>query len=197
MQIIEILESLDLQFFLFLNSFHSEFWDEIMVFVSKKFVWIPLYFSVLVVLYRQFGWKKTLILLVFFVGLIALADQISLFLKNTTHRFRPYHDERIADVVHYVKKSAGKYGFVSGHAANSFAFAIFSALIIKNKAFTIGIIFWAAIVSYSRIYLAAHFPGDVLGGIILGSLLAWFLFKFYNFTQKRRFKPNKLTNTSQ
>ncbi len=182
---LEILESSDIQFFLYLNSFHSDFWDAVMVFFSKKTVWAPLYLSIAYWLYRKFGLKKMLLLLVFYALLITLADQISLFLKLNTHRFRPYHEVRIADVVYYVKKSGGQYGFVSGHAANSVAFAVFSALVIRHKSFSIFILTWAFLVSYSRIYLAAHYPGDVLGGMILGYVIARLVYKLYLYVDKK------------
>jgi undecaprenyl-diphosphatase len=69
------------------------------------------------------------------------------------------------------------YGFVSSHAANSFALASFTILIIRNKYYSVFIILWASLVSYSRIYLGVHYPGDILGGAILGIVLGFIVYR--------------------
>jgi undecaprenyl-diphosphatase len=60
------------------------------------------------------------------------------------------------------------YGFVSAHAANTFGIASFTAPLIRKKWYSWAIFIWACIVSYSRTYLGVHYPGDILGGAILG-----------------------------
>jgi undecaprenyl-diphosphatase len=67
----------------------------------------------------------------------------------------------------------GRFGFISNHACNHFAVAVFTALWIRKWWYWAGFLLWAGVVSYSRIYLGVHFPGDVLGGAVVGSLLAW------------------------
>jgi undecaprenyl-diphosphatase len=93
--------------------------------------------------------------------------------------------------VHIVNaKCGGKYGFVSSHAANSFALAMLSSSILNRRWYTIMILAWATSVSYSRIYLGVHYPGDILGGALLGILIGYGLYYFYRVLEKKYFSGN-------
>ena len=115
---------------------------------------------------------------------IIIADQSSVQLfKNTFQRLRPCHNEAISNLVHIVNnKCGGLYGFVSSHATNTFAFAVFTSLFFSKKYISLLLIFWALVVSYSRIYLGVHYPLDVIGGGILGLTIGILVFKIYLFT---------------
>ena len=131
------------------------------------------------------------------VGLfVTLADQISTSIfKDGFKRLRPSHTEEIRELIHlYTKKNGevyygGLYGFVSSHAANSFALASFLSKLFKVRWFGYCIYGWAFIVSYSRIYLGVHYPGDILGGALLGILIGLAVYRIYslslNYIDKR------------
>ena len=124
------------------------------------------------------------------VGLvILLADRISSgFFKPFFHRFRPTHDPEIMGLVDVVNGyRSGKYGFLSGHAANSFGVITFVSLLIRRKGFTFALIIWAALNCYSRIYLGVHFPGDILCGTLLGCLIGVLVYYLYRFLNKKIF----------
>ncbi len=189
---LEKLIALDTALFLFLNGLHNPFMDKIMWWTSETITWIPLYAVVLFFVFKKLKWKGLLTLL-FMVLIVVLADQGSVKLfKNVFQRLRPCHNQQIADFVHLVKNHCGgQFGFVSSHAANTFAFATFSAFFFRNKKFSYFILFWAAFVSYSRIYLGVHFPGDILGGALLGSIIGFGIFKLYEFVYAKLFQNYK------
>jgi undecaprenyl-diphosphatase len=188
----ETLIHLDEALFRLINGWHSPFWDTVMWGASAKLTWVPLYLFIvawLIKIYRRRFW----VLLFFIVLLVVLTDQTSVHLfKQVFRRPRPCHQEALAATVHLVKgHCGGLYGFVSSHASNMFGVAMFSSLLIRNRLYTWLIFLWAAWIGYSRVYLGVHFPGDVIGGALLGTLIGWLLYRFYLFTDERwmRRKP--------
>ena len=180
-----MLERLDQQLFLFLNSCYSPFWDKVMHAISGILIWIPLYLTILIYLGLKYR-RKFIIILLFIILAATLADQLSVHLfKNVFHRLRPCHEPSLEGLVHLVNgQCGGLYGFVSSHAANSFNVALLSLLFIRKRWFTILIILWALTVGYSRIYLGVHYPGDVICGSFQGALIGWGIFKLYAITDK-------------
>jgi undecaprenyl-diphosphatase len=166
---LETILNFDTDLFLFLNGLNSPFWDPLMIFFSGKLIWLPL-FLLIYFMYRVFGWR--LVWPLIGVALVvALADQTSVHLfKNVFERLRPCHNPEIKELVHLAAgRCGGRFGFVSSHAANSFGVAVFLSLLFKRRWFSISILVWAALVSYSRIYLGVHYPADIFFGGLLGA----------------------------
>jgi undecaprenyl-diphosphatase len=181
-----MLERLDQQLFLFLNSCYSPFCDRFMHAVSGILIWVPLYLAILICIGVRYR-RKFIIILLFIILAATLADQISVHLfKNIFLRLRPCHEPRLEGLVHLVDgRCGGLYGFVSSHATNSFNVALLSLLFIRKRWYTILIILWALTVGYSRIYLGVHYPGDVIFGSMLGAFIGWGIYELYILTDKK------------
>ena len=168
---------LDQKFFLFLNSFHAPFLDPVMWILSMKTVWIPLYLFIIWLLIRKYD-KRVWIPLLIIPVLVLIDDQSTRIIKNLVERPRPCNEPLLAGMVHIFEGHCAKgYSFISGHAANSFGVAAYSAALLGKRWFTWCILVWAVLLSYSRVYLGVHYPGDILSGAILGLAsgigLAW------------------------
>ncbi len=167
---------------LWLNSCHNQAWDEIMWYASKPLIWIPAYLYVLYLCIAYYR-KQTWYIILFTAVLILATDTISVHLfKNTIMRLRPSHEPLLEGMLHHVRDyKGGMYGFISSHACNYFGLAVFFSVIFARnlRFFTLFSLLIAAIISYSRIYLGVHYPGDILGGAIVGSAAGFGLGKLF------------------
>ena len=188
---IQTIKFVEYEWFLWLNGLHTPMLDIVMFWVTYRFTWIPLYIYVIYYIFvkiKEQTWQNLLFILLS----VGLADRItSGFMKPHFARLRPCHDPIINHLVHVVGDCGGQFGFVSSHAANSFALAVSFLLILKKndlKAnFLSNLLFaWAIIVSYSRIYVGVHFPTDIIFGGFIGALLPLILFPIITFIHQKK-----------
>ena len=183
---LEELIHIDTAILLLINGWHTLWADQVMWLVSEKTTWIPLYLlliGLLVWRYRQPSnnatkWLKKVpvcvVMIVAIVAAVGLSDFIaSGILKDLVARPRPTRVPELEGVLHLVNGyRSGQYGFVSSHAANTMACGLLFSLIWRKKIATVGLMLWVAVNCYSRMYLGVHYPLDILGGLIVGALMA-------------------------
>ena len=180
------LNQLDHSIFLILNGLHHDLLDAPMRFITARFTWIPFYALLLGWLVWLFR-KKSLLLIITIALTITAADQLSSsLLKPLIKRPRPCHETSLQGQVNLVVEGCGgKYGFVSSHAADSFALATLLSLLLRplrrGRLVLVSLFSWAMLVSYSRIYVGVHYPGDIVAGALLGIAVGWI---FYALSQR-------------
>ena len=193
----EAIESLlpyERDLFFALNGSESQILDDIMWTISGRFVWVPVYLFIIFLFFYKTPPKTAIITTIFFVLVIVVCDQVSSSIfKPMFERFRPTHHPDFKELVDIVNNyRGGRYGFISGHATNSFGLATFLSLLNKNRFVTIITMFWAALNSYTRIYLGVHFISDIIAGMIAGIILSFILYYIYKAICNRySLLPNK------
>lgn len=79
----------------------------------------------------------------------------------------------------------GRFGTVSAHASTTCALCYLSAAVLRKWWFRVLIICCTVLICYSRIYLAKHFPMDIVWGALLGITLGWIATRCYVNTAPR------------
>ena len=169
------ISSIDTQLLLFINSHHSRLLDEIMWFSSEKWGWLPLYAFLIGTVIWKLKWRSIPFIMILALT-ITLTDQVSSHLiKPLVHRPRPTHVPQLTGQIRVLNNYVGGlYGFVSSHAANTFGATFYFLFTLGERLKWMPYLMFvcASVVSYSRIYLGVHFPTDVLGGVVVGLILA-------------------------
>ncbi len=146
--------------------------DSFFWFVSGMWMWVPVCIVAIWLLYRNLGWKYTLVAIVFIALSIVAADHVANFFKKFAPRLRPTHEPQLEGLVHMVNGyKGGSYGTMSAHAATVFTFVAMTIRLIRSNIYAFFVVLWALLVSYSRIYLGVHYPLDVFYGIVAGMAL--------------------------
>lgn len=184
-----------------INSWHSFITDPIWQFFSDKLVWAPMYAAIIALLIWKLGWKRGLMVLGAALLTFGFCDQFSNLIKHAVGRIRPLNDEfMIAQGLHVLEHGGG-YSFFSAHSANSFGLAFSTFIGMKYcltavssimpkwlKAYGWWMFFWAFMVAISRIFVGKHYLGDVIVGILVGSLAGYAFARLATYLANRYIK---------
>jgi undecaprenyl-diphosphatase len=191
---IEKIKEWDTELFLFLNQLHIPMMDMAMYWITDRWFWFPFYALIIYFIIKKFRMQGVWMVLTIIVAVV-LADQASSnFFKPYFSRYRPCQEVALQPLVHVVRGCGGQYGFVSSHASTTFSFAMIMWLLVRQTFRYIYFLFaWAAMVSYSRIYVGVHYPLDLFFGSLVGIACALICYMLYKYTEKwhaRDIPPN-------
>jgi undecaprenyl-diphosphatase len=201
---IDQLIELDKELLIYLNAFHADWLDPIVLLITETFFWLPLYLFLFYLIFKTYG-KEGWIALLAIAIVITMTDRITTgLMKPYFERLRPSQEPSLEGLIHLVRNSkgdfyrGGMFGFASSHAANTFATATFFWLLFrKTRKWIVWLFPWAVIMTYTRIYLGVHYPGDIVVGGIIGVLCGWIGYQIFlrikAWTEKRL--ERKLTSS--
>ena len=184
---LERLLEIERGWFFAVNGTHTWLTDYIMLAFASPWAWFPPVLAMLFfIIKKPKGWALMLIFTVLTPAVTSLLTEV--LIKPFFTRFRPTSHPSFMNDVRILNDyiADGAYGFISGHSANAFAFTVISALLIKNRWYSLFVFLWAIIMVYSRVYLGAHFITDVIPGMLTGTLVGLILYMLYKNIYKKK-----------
>lgn len=148
-----------------IQEMHNAFLDPLMIGVSALgnggLIWL---LAAAVLLFFRKTRRCGMLMLISMAVCFLLGN---LCIKNLVQRPRPC---QIDTAVALLIPMPGEYSFPSGHTLHSFTASVMVFLHYRRAG--IAALLLAALIAFSRMYLFVHFPTDILGGMILGILVA-------------------------
>ncbi len=155
----------------------NRFFDILMPFVTNYRNWYFIILSVMAVMIIK-DWKKGLMTILLVIVAVSVSDYLnSHVIKFIFGRVRPC-SELPQETLHLILGCPSNPSFPSSHASNIFALTV--VLVYRYRVLLIYMLTIAVLVCLSRIYLAVHYPSDVIAGGIFGILYGSMVILIYN-----------------
>jgi undecaprenyl-diphosphatase len=167
--------NLDILLFFFLSNFagQNRAIDFVIVFFAQYLSFVLFGLMVLYILFYPSPKKKKKIMIVFLATLAGIIARFGIteLIRLFWHRPRPFLSHHV-----YQLLNETSYSFPSGHSAFFFAFSTMIYFYHKR----LGYFFYVAtvVMTVARVMAGAHYPSDIVGGAIVGTLSAWFTYKY-------------------
>jgi undecaprenyl-diphosphatase len=188
---IDHLLTIDKNLFIFLNTwFSSPFLDIFFRTITEPRNWtIPLVIAVILFFIKE---KKNAVpVIILAIITVAATDLISVrIIKPLVARQRPCHPDILIEGCHFLLGKKRSFSFPSSHATNMFGLATLFSFFYPKQ--VIYFVTFACLIGFSRIYCGVHYPGDVLGGFVLGFIIAWLIYNVYFYIRKHFFSKKVL-----
>lgn len=175
----------DQELLIYLNNLGTEFWDPIVMYITHQINWWPFFLVLVFFLLKKISLKQFGLLVVILAVFFLFTDQMTNVVKYAVARLRPVNDPEILPHLRYLR-GANSPSFFSGHASNSSGSILLLFLILRKYYNYMWMIFFFPLVfAYTRIYLALHYPVDILVGYVFGICSGLFFYNLFKYTNNR------------
>jgi undecaprenyl-diphosphatase len=186
---LEHLKILDTHLFLFFNhTLSNPVFDAVFVTITNGRFWIipGIIGAGLFIFFKR---KTAFLVIALSLITVGVSDPVcNRIIKPHFHRLRPCNEKVDIPGGNFLLGRKTSASFPSSHAMNMFAQAMLFALLYRKKKVAITAFVFAAIISFSRIYVGAHYPLDVFCGALFGVVCGWLVYGLFAEIRKRFFE---------
>ena len=177
----ETINHIDQQLFLAINNgMQNSIFDWLCPHLRNPIILIPLYLVLIYFIIKKYK-KKSVWILLGIALLLFISDWVfANHIKHLVERLRPCNEPIFQNQVRIIINCGSGFSFVSAHATNHFAIAVYMIGFFKSvrKWFLPIAILWASSIGFSQVYVGLHYPFDVICGAMLGSSIGFFCMNF-------------------
>jgi membrane-associated phospholipid phosphatase len=161
---------------LYLNQYHSPFFDVFFSYLTNMGdgIFLPIFLLVMILFRYRYA---ILVVLVFIISGLVVQLLKRGFFYDIVRPIEYFKGIAELYLIPGIKMNSA-HSFPSGHSATAFGVMICFVFIFKNNGLKALMLVLAALIAYSRVYLSQHFLIDIVVGSLIGTLTAIFLEKY-------------------